>query len=99
MLILLANPHLYLRKPSEGMTGCSACYDGLMCSDGACCLAVSIEEVCDVRAYPLSDAISEETIRVARAAFPKGNVFMWMHDELGPLYRYPQFAALLSPTG
>ena len=48
---------------------------------------------------PLSDAIPEETIRVARAAFPKGNVFMRMHDELGPLYRNPQFAALFSPTG
>jgi transposase len=48
---------------------------------------------------PLNDAIPEETIRVARAAFPKGNVFMRMHDELGPLYRNPQFAALFSPTG
>jgi hypothetical protein len=34
---------------------------------------------------PLSDAIPEETIRVARAAFPKGNVFMRMPDALGPL--------------
>ena len=48
---------------------------------------------------PLSDAIPDETIRVACAAFPKGNVFMRMHDELGPLYRNPQFAALFSPTG
>ena len=48
---------------------------------------------------PLSDAIPEETLRVARAAFPKGNVFMRMHDELGPLSRHPQFATLFSPTG
>ena len=33
---------------------------------------------------PLSDAIPEETIRVARAAFPKGNVFMRMHDDSVP---------------
>jgi transposase len=48
---------------------------------------------------PLSDAIPEDTIRVARAAFPKGHVFMRMHDALGPLYRHPQCAALFSPPG
>jgi hypothetical protein len=48
---------------------------------------------------PLNAAVPEETIRVARDAFPKGNIFMRMHDELGPLYRNPQFAALFSHTG
>jgi transposase len=48
---------------------------------------------------PLSDTIPEDTVRVAHAAFPKGNVFMRMHDELGPLYRHPQFATLFSHTG
>ena len=48
---------------------------------------------------PVSDTIPEDTVRVARAAFPKGNVFMRMHDELGPLYRNPQFATLFSHTG
>jgi len=48
---------------------------------------------------PLHAAVPEETVRVARAAFPKGNVFMRMHDELGPLYRNPQFTALFSHTG
>src|SRR5262245_29268516 len=48
---------------------------------------------------PLNAAVPEETIRIARAAFPKGNVFMRMHDTLGPLYRNPQFAALFSHTG
>jgi hypothetical protein len=32
-----------------------------------------------------SDAIPDETQRVARAAFPKGNVYMRMRDELGDL--------------
>jgi transposase len=48
---------------------------------------------------PLHDVIPEETVRVARAAFPKGNLFMRMHEELGPLYHNPQFAALFSHTG
>jgi hypothetical protein len=29
--------------------------------------------------------IPEETIRVAHAAFPQGNVFMRMRDALGPI--------------
>jgi transposase len=48
---------------------------------------------------PLNAVVPEETVRVARAACPKGNVFMRMHDELGPLYRNPQFTALFSHTG
>lgn len=34
---------------------------------------------------PLRDVIPAETVRVARAALPKGNVFMRMRDELGLL--------------
>ena len=45
---------------------------------------------------PLNAAVPEETIRVARVAFPKGNVFIRMHDVLGPLYCHPQFSALFS---
>ena len=48
---------------------------------------------------PLSAVIPEETVRVARAAFPKGNVFMRMRDALGLIYSNPQFAALFSHTG
>jgi hypothetical protein len=33
--------------------------------------------------------IPEETVRVAHAAFPKGNVFMRMRDALGPIYSNP----------
>jgi transposase len=43
--------------------------------------------------------IPEETVRVAHAAFPKGNVFMRMRDALGPIYSNPQFARLFSQTG
>jgi len=31
--------------------------------------------------------VPEETARVARAAFPKGNVALWMHDHLGAFVR------------
>jgi transposase len=47
----------------------------------------------------LDSTISEGTICVARAAFPKGNVFMQMRDALGPLYTNVQFAPLFSHTG
>jgi transposase len=43
--------------------------------------------------------VPEETARVARAAFPKGNVYMRMHDELGMFYEDLQFAPLFSTRG
>jgi transposase len=43
--------------------------------------------------------IPEETARVARAAYPKGNVFMHMRDELGTIYQDEVFAHLFSHTG
>ena len=43
--------------------------------------------------------IPEETARVARAAYPKGNVWMRMRDELGPIYQDEAFAHLFSHTG
>jgi len=30
--------------------------------------------------------IPEETARIARILFPKGNVYMWLRDELGAIY-------------
>ena len=48
---------------------------------------------------PLWSAIPEETIRIARAAFPKGNVYMRMHDALGPIYANPDFAHLFPRDG
>ena len=44
--------------------------------------------------------IPEETARVAKAAFPKGNVYIKMRDELGVLYyKDSQFADLFPTTG
>lgn len=51
-----------------------------------------------LRASP-SSPLPEETVRVAHAAFPKGNVWMQRRDALGPIYRDEQFAGLFSPTG
>ena len=44
-------------------------------------------------------SVHEETARVAHAAFPKGNVYMTMRDQLGPLFEDPQFADLFPPQG
>jgi hypothetical protein len=44
-------------------------------------------------------ASPEDTLRVAHAAFPKGNVFMRMRDALGPIYSIAQFASPFSQTG
>ncbi len=43
--------------------------------------------------------VPEETARVARAAFPKGNIYMRMHDELGVMYKDEDFAALFATVG
>jgi transposase len=43
--------------------------------------------------------VPQETARVARRAFPKGNVYMRMRDELGVLYRNSDFAPLFSSRG
>jgi transposase len=51
-----------------------------------------------LRVFPGSP-IPEETIRVAHAAFPKGNVCMQRHDALGSIYSDEQFGALFSQTG
>ena len=44
-------------------------------------------------------SVPAETARVARAAFPNGNVYMKMRDELGVLYQDSEFAALFSTQG
>jgi len=43
--------------------------------------------------------ITEDTRRVAHAAFPKGNLYMRMRDELGELYQDQQFAELFPRRG
>ncbi|KAB8333760.1 IS1182 family transposase [Scytonema tolypothrichoides VB-61278] len=48
---------------------------------------------------PLGYQVPAETARVASAAFPKGNLYMDLHAELGMLYTNQQFAHLFSTTG
>ena len=43
--------------------------------------------------------VPEETARVARAANPKGNVYMRMRDELGSIYQDQMFTALFPRRG
>jgi transposase len=43
--------------------------------------------------------IPEETVRVAHAAFPKGNALMRLRDRLGPIYADEQFSALFPHDG
>src|SRR3954453_3789482 len=43
--------------------------------------------------------IPAETRRVAQAAFPKGNLYLRLRDELGPLYEDETFADLFPQTG
>lgn len=46
-----------------------------------------------------TDAIPEETARIARAAFPKGSVAMTIRDGLACIYRDEQFQALYGRRG
>ena len=43
--------------------------------------------------------VPEETARVARAANPKGNVYMRVRDELGSIYQDQMFTALFPQRG
>lgn len=45
------------------------------------------------------EAVPTETVRVAQAAFPRGNVYMRMRDELGPLYADEEFTTLFAKQG
>ena len=49
--------------------------------------------------HPHSFEIPEETIQVARAAFPKGNKYMNLRDTLGPLFKDDDFEMLFSSQG
>lgn len=46
-----------------------------------------------------SAGIPTERKKIAEAAFPKGNVYLWMRDELGELYEDSLFAGLYPETG
>src|SRR5450759_4560365 len=43
--------------------------------------------------------IPEETARIARILFPKGNRYLWLRDELGAIYNDEQFSSLYPKTG
>lgn len=43
--------------------------------------------------------VPEDTQRVARAAFPRGNLYMQVADTLGTIYQDEQFAALFPTRG
>ena len=43
--------------------------------------------------------VPEETVRVARAAFPHGNVYLQLRDVLGPIYDDASFAPLFAVRG
>lgn len=45
------------------------------------------------------EPIPESTARVARQAFPKGNRYLLLRDELGSIYTDAEFAALFSAQG
>ena len=44
-------------------------------------------------------SVPEETVRVARAAYPKGNICMKMRDTLGTIYQDESFAHLFPHNG
>ena len=43
--------------------------------------------------------VPAETARVARAAFPKGNGYLKLRDQLGPIFSDADFAALFPQEG
>ena len=45
------------------------------------------------------EPVPEETARVARAIFPKGNRYLLLRDTLGTLFTDPLFADLFSTRG
>ena len=48
---------------------------------------------------PLIYCLPDETARVARAAFPRGNPYLRMYDALGPLFASSDFADLYPEEG
>jgi len=45
------------------------------------------------------DMVPEETARIARAAYPKGNIYLQLRDEFGTIYQDEQFVALYPRKG
>lgn len=51
-----------------------------------------------LRSTPI-DPVPEQTARVARAAFRRGNIYLQIRDELGTLYSDADFASLYPRRG
>ncbi len=50
--------------------------------------------------HPINQwTVPEQTLRIARASFPKGNVYMKMYDELAVLYTDEDFSDLFPVKG
>ena len=45
------------------------------------------------------DPVPEETARIARAAYPKGNIYMQLRDEFGTMYEDEPFRNLYPRRG
>src|SRR6266852_7055800 len=45
------------------------------------------------------DPVPEETARLARAAYPRGNVYIQLRDEIGTIYQDQSFARLFAHCG
>jgi len=43
--------------------------------------------------------VPADTLRVAKAAFAKGNPYLTLHDELGPIFEDADFTELFSEVG
>ena len=43
--------------------------------------------------------VPEETARIARSAYPKGNIYVQLRDTLGTIYEDEQFADLFPQRG
>ena len=43
--------------------------------------------------------VPPETVRVVRAVFPKGNIYIWLRDTLGTIYQDELFADLYPGRG
>jgi len=52
-----------------------------------------------LRPRPDDVTLPEATAQVAHAAFPKGNPYLTLRDELGPIYTDTAFAPLFAPRG
>ena len=71
----------------------------LMALDSAHIPLLDVRNRCMSLARQPFDSIPEETIRVARAAFPHSTRLMQMRDHLGAIYNQSAFEALYSQRG